>query len=193
MRAVVCGLAVLASACGGGNEQARSVRQTPDGQALAAAPKTYAIENYVYRPPPSAVTAQSTDKPAAAAPATSEDAAFTVEDESGAKHSSFDLEPIRGRGYPELKILLTARKLGDPAPASPVRPVCKAQACEYPLSKTYSVSVSDPKLVRLVPRDDAVMLVASTLSVGEVPKAVDVLLSAGEQVIGRRRVILLGE
>jgi hypothetical protein len=189
---IIC-LAALLVACGGGEEKARH-DTTPNTELLFVAPKaTYVVKNFVYVPPKtSALAVQGSNKPDPG-PATSEDAKFTIEDESGNSKGAFDLEPIRGKGYPELKVILTARKIGDTAPPAPVLPTCRAvNKCEYGLSKNYAVSLSDDKLLQMVPRGDGIAIVPKVMNV-EIPQAVDIVYSVDNRPWAKKRIVLLSD
>jgi hypothetical protein len=196
MKLLILALSVGALAgCGGGQEEGRGAT------ALNTEPvKVVALsEPYRYQPPKSSYipanlpVVRAASKPAELGPATSDDAVFTVEDEHGAKTGTLELEPVRGRGYSELKVLLKARTIGETGAAQTVRPTCRQTGqCEYRLSRHYTVSLSDEKVLQMMARGDGVAVVARVMSVN-VPTAVDVVFSADNQVIGRRRVVLMTE
>jgi hypothetical protein len=194
---VALAAAVLAG-CGGSEEEKKKVTTPLNTEPVKIVTLT---EPYRYQPPkvagiPSTIPVISeaeAERRVTLSPATSEDPVLTLEDARGAKLATFQLEPIRGKGFPELKLLLKARRLGDTAPASPVQPQCvDAGRCEYRLSRKYEVALSDSNALQLVPRGDGIAVVARSLSVDE-PKAVEVLFSVDSQVLSKRRIVLLSQ
>lgn len=190
---VVVVFTVVLVGCGGGQEERKSRFREPvtafsifgnQSPLVGAAARARA------QVPAAAASAAS--QPARAV-ATSDEAVFTVEDEAGRKADSFELRSIRGKGFPELKLMLQARRIGETSPPEPVRPSCKdAARCEYRLTRNYTVALSDDKAVQLVPRDEGIAVVARTISV-DVPETVEVLFSVDNRVVSRRRVLLLAD
>jgi hypothetical protein len=197
MKLFAAALAVATLAgCGGGLDEKKAA--TPMNAEPVKKVVTLA-EPYRYQPPRTSyipadlpVVRAEPPKPQLG-PAASDEAAFTLEDELGAKPGAFELQPVRGRGYPELKIVVKARRIGEASPPEPVRAICKEdRKCEYRLSKKYAVSLSDDKHLKLVPRGESIALVARAMSM-DAPTAVEVRFSEDNQVLGRRRVVLLSE
>jgi hypothetical protein len=185
-------LAALAG-CGGGKDPKRA--DTPLNTEPA---NVTSVEKFVAAAPmksniPTAIPVATglPSGPAALEAATSEEPNFAVEDENGVKAAQFRLSSVRGRGYPELKVVLSARRIGDTAPAAPVPPVCpEARKCEYSLSRSYTVTLTDDKELQLVARGDAVAIVARTLAV-DTPTTIEVLFSADGRLISKRVISLL--
>ena len=181
--------------CGGGQEERRAA--TPlNTEPVKVVTLT---EPYRYQPPTTSYipanlpVARAAPKQVELAPATSDEAAFSIEDDRGDKLASFELQPVHGRGYPELKVIVQARAIGETTPPQPVRPHCRESAkCEYRLARNYTVSVSNDAMLQMVARGDGVALVARVMNVNA-PTAVDVVFSADNQVIGRRRIVLMSD
>ncbi|HSI50314.1 MAG TPA: hypothetical protein VLA61_18745, partial [Ideonella sp.] len=160
MKLFAVSLAITATlaGCGGGQEEKRGA--TP----LNTEPvKVVTLsEPYRYEPPKTSYIPANLPVVRAVpkqdvAPATSEETVFTVEDEQGGKPGAFELEPVRGRGYPELKVMLKARSVGETGTPQPVRPACgESGKCEYRLARNYTVSLSDGKVLQMVARGDGV-------------------------------------
>jgi hypothetical protein len=191
-------IAWLFSACGGGTEEGAikppsldmpSTSFATQTIAPAGTPATGRIEfprDLVFT---KIVPKSATPKPLA--PAQAEDPQLYVEDESGVTRRYFELEPVHGRGYPELKVVVKARRIGDPAPHEVVRPYCRTQdSCEFGLSDKLVVTVSNLSLVQLVARSDGIAVISKSLGV-EKETVVDLVVFRGEKVFSARRIALL--
>jgi hypothetical protein len=188
--------AALFAGCGGGESGGHTDRRndfSPATELVAPAPvvvQRVRVSDLPWVKNPALVTGTHKPRPSAAA---SDEAIFTIEDENGAALTALDLEPIHGKGYPELRVVLRARSAGEASPPQPVRAVCRqASRCEYPLARKYTVSLSDDKQLHLQPRGDAVAVVARVMNV-EIPHAVDVSFSVDNRVFSKRRIILLSD
>jgi hypothetical protein len=191
-------LACLLAGCGGGAEERRPAA-TPNTEPIVIAmaspePGTVAAaSSYRWKPAtrPTPIVVKGV-APVVPAPATAEETTFTVEDEEGVKSDSFELSAVHGRGFPALKVTFNARRIGESL-ASPVRPVCSADAkCEYALARKYLLTLSDDRLLQLVPRGEGVAVIAREMSV-DVPKAVHLQLMVEGNVISRRRIVLTSD
>jgi hypothetical protein len=193
--AAVIAVAALLCACGGG-ETERRMPAAPNAELLFApspGATTPAASTYSWKPVGKLVPIEKRPEiaPAALAAATSDEAAFSFEDEEGQQLKVLELRPVRGKGYPELRIVLKARRIGDTAPASAISPACATDTrCDYQLSRRYTVAIADGKSMRLVPRDGFIAAVGRELEY-DVPRAVEVRISAENGLLSSRRVVLL--
>jgi len=161
--AAVGALALASASCGGGAadaDQQRAFRELDvEPATFAAAPATHAVQ------PPRGADAAPEAPTTGAGPA-GDEVLLTIEDETGDNTAPFQLWPVRGRGYQELKVKLVGRRSGQLERAAAIRPACRSDAaCEYELSKKYTVALSDDAVLKLVPRGDFVAVVAKTMKV----------------------------
>jgi hypothetical protein len=189
-------LSLVLAACGGGHEESKPRSHmntepvTVDAGAHVTQPRTIIL---IPKDLPLSAELRAKKASPVLKPAVSEDPVFSIEDEKGTQSGSFALLPERGRGFPELKVTLTARTIGEASAPQPVRPTCRAaNKCEYPLIRNYAVSLSDDAALQLVPRGDAVAIVARVMNV-DGPKTVDVRFSVDDRVFSHKRIVLLSD
>lgn len=191
--AATCVIVVLA-ACGGSSEepvrQSRLLRQGPVTIESVFGPPSPVMPGAARRAADAA--SQTGPTPAAElAAATAEHPQLAIEDEQGRSRTMFELRAAHGKGFPELTVVVRARRIGDTAPPAPLRPTCKAaDRCEYTLGRTYVLTLSKGTALQLVPRGEAVALVARQLSV-TAPDATEVRLTGENRLLGRGSVALL--
>jgi hypothetical protein len=194
---------LLVTACGGGGEPSvarpdtsvPNLDPTPVVVSVAEPQRTARVLKLPERIEPGetfAAAFQAVNAPKWTT-ATSEDPTLTVEDRFGRRNGTFHLSPVIGRGYEELKLTVLARRLGEATPPAPVQPSCREDArCQFILSKPYTLTLSDARDLKLVARNDSVILVAKTLKL-DAPANVEIVLADGDKVLARTRVGLLTE
>jgi hypothetical protein len=184
-------VALLAAGCGGGADDADGSPQTvwtPNTEPVHVV-HVYANAGVKNRPPPNVIGGPA--EPRQWPVAISEEPTLTVEDPYGRKVGAFNLRPVLGRGYAELRVTLTARRVGEALPPEPVRPKCESDArCVFGLSKPYILSLADDSELKLVPRGESVVIVARSLKLSN-PHATEVVFAREDEEISRKKISLL--
>lgn len=188
----VCIIALLLAACGGGQEPGETSFRWSEPLTMES----------IFGPTSPVMTAArqraeaaraGAAAPAPVAAAAEEQAVLTMQDEHGREAAGFELRPVRGKGFPELTIVVRGVRAGEAGPPVPLRPVCMSpERCEYRLGSTYVLALSSGSNLQLVARGDAAVLVARALSV-DGPQATELLLTQRTRVLARRQVVLLSE
>jgi len=191
MKALAVTLSLLAAGCGGGLDEpdvGTRTEWTPNTEPVV---HVYRDRNVKNRPPPSVIGLPP--EPPRWAVATTEEPVLTIEDPYGRKVGAFNLRPVLGRGYAELTVTLTARKIGEALPPEPVRPRCESdKQCTYGLRTPHVVALSDDSELKLVPRGDSVVVVTRVLKLAT-PHAAELVFSREGEEISRKQNSLLTE
>jgi hypothetical protein len=178
--------------CGGGEERySAQATSTPNVDLVITSADSETVQRAALQAKAERLrVSMAPREPPKYAVATSDEATLIVEDPYGRSIGAFDLRPVRGRGYAELKVILTARKIGEASPPERVPPSCPEELrCEYRLGKHYSVSLSEGSVLKMVPRTDGIALVARTLKLDQ-PTKVDVVFSTDGKVVSTKTIRL---